>query len=170
MRYPTLARDFSSLYFGLALAFALAISGCEGDTHNNITGPTSDTFATITLAGRCIPGQHSIVCEDNSTTQPAGHVESVAMTVRDALGNPVSSQQLDGGCSTAPGLACQLEFFVPAGDYSVNHSVKPDDGGPLASFIYRNLTVGPGSSVSGLEVQSTGWWENAVFMGTEITQ
>ncbi len=139
MRKTTLLRLIGCLW----LVFVL--TGCDGDTTTNNFGdlPTEPGGVSINLAGRCGAGPSSILCEDISTTNPTGHVENVSMVLRNAAGDTVQTQDLPGGCGTAPTAPCNLEFpGLAPGAYSVTHTVTPDDGGSVARTTYRDLVVG----------------------------
>ncbi len=130
------------------------LSGC-GDETTIIQSPTGPVDpVSITLAGSCRGGS-SIVCADQSTTVPAARIQVVTFFVRNIAGDTVATVTIPRGCATAAQLVpCEVEVLgMPAGSYSVLHSVSPDSGGQPATRIYRDLVVTGQSSVSGITVK-----------------
>lgn len=127
--------------FAFAVAFALAFAvGCSLDDPFSADGPTAPPAPTVTtLAGTCraLTVTNQVVCEDNSTTQPAGRLRAITFHLRDNNGLLVETRTASP--TSAPPR--QVEFTgLNAGTYLVEHVVE-NSNGDRTSRTYLNLQV-----------------------------
>ena len=115
---------------------------CEvGENADNCSSDCAASVS-ITIGGNCNAGATDITCEESSTSNPAGNIEVATMVLRNSAGRSLATSNLQGGCGTAPSPACSIPFTgLMPGTYSVEHTVKPNDGGPAATANYTDLTV-----------------------------
>jgi hypothetical protein len=130
---PSLAR------LALLLALVVPLAGC--DWIDNLFGGSSTETTSVVISGRCRAQSpvHQIVCEDDSDTEPAGHLRSIEFRLIASGGLTVAVIAADVGDSKPR----QIVFSgLDPGTYSVRHDIA-DEQGHTASALYRNLSLSP---------------------------
>jgi hypothetical protein len=131
-------RDGTFVALCVAIGFtALLLYSCDETTTTVFEAPTApDPVLNVSVLGQCDPGAPGeILCEDRSSSIPAGQIVTVRFTVIGPGGNTVRSSEVSpGGEYTASGL--------PPGTYGVRQVAITNDGTTWGPEEYNGIVVG----------------------------
>lgn len=126
--------NFTPLFSGLlvllaavGIAFALMLGGCAYEEGDRVTSPTEPTPpppapVQVDAGGVCDLSGTSIVCGDDSSSTPRGHLDEVEWVAR-----------TDGGARVVRTIRSKPDATVvfaglPTGEYTIDQTVTADDG------------------------------------------
>lgn len=121
----------------LLLALVVPLAGC--DRLSSLFGDSGTETTSVTIKGKCAVkrAQMQIVCEDDSETNPKGHLNFVEFRLIASGGLTVAVLPVDDLDSKPR----QVIFAGLTSDtYSVRHEAS-DEQGHLATALYRDLDL-----------------------------